>query len=578
MRGRIAAHLLLAIVTTGCGGAVNREYMSPEGRYRIQFPGKPRLSEQPPVMTPVGPVVEKNATTEDWSHTLRFVSYADYPGGLIHAGNKDSLLDDACQGWAADKQLTILSKGSISVNGHPGREVNFEARPGSPAGKISGRARFYLVGGRLYHVGIASPSGRLTPESIDQFLSSFALLDQGPQPSAVEVAEVPSPAPRSPLGFYTIPEPAIATLVAETSGSDLGSKDRLPFPGPEDATTSSPPTASIGGATIRAFEWIDQDSDLVGGHGDASRPDGSPDQHLRMTLDLPPNTIIEEMVIKSNEFHRWVTRPNDRFWPVVIFQRGRTVARAHVAQVGVYSGPQEFDLYINTGIGIGPGSPFEIQVVVSIAGNRLVLGSRCKRAELPPGSLARSQRPRLPQKSRQPDVPVTPPVTTAPEPAPVTEVRPSPRGGRESTEVPVLLKPSAAGATILSFDWLDQKDDQVGTSGRTFEADGGKDEHYRLVLDLPAAAVVEEIVITGGGVLRWTTKPSTRFGPVAVFTEHRPVIRGQTLRVGTFSGQWTFDLYVASHNTVRPDQVFGVEVVMLIRGNRHSLTARCQRK
>ncbi len=89
---------------------------------------------------------------------------------------------------------------------------------------------------------------------------------------------------------------------------------------------------------------------------------------------------------------------------------------------------------------------------------------------------------------------------------------------------------------------------------------------------------VEEIAITGGGLLRWTTKPSTRFWPVAVFAENRAVIHGQSLRVGTFSGPWTFDLYVESHGTVRPDHVFGVEVVVFIRGTRHSLTARCRRK
>jgi hypothetical protein len=577
MRGRIAAQLLLAIVAAGCGGAVNQEYASPEGRFRVQFPGKPKLSEQPPIMTPVGPVVEKNATTEDWSHTVRFVSYADFPSGLIHAGNKDPILDGACQGWAAESQLTILSKASISVNGHPGREVNFEARPGNPAGKVSGRSRFYLVGGRLYHLGIVGPTGRVTPDSIDQCLNSFALLEQGPRPSAVEVASGPSLAPRSPSGFYTIPEPATAALVADTSGAGLGGGDPAPLPGSNDPISSSPPTDSAGGASIRSFEWIDENADLVGGHGDAAQSDGTKDQHLRMDLDLPPNTIVEELVVTSNGFHRWVTKPNGRFWPVAIFQHGRPVARSHVAQVGVYSGRQGFDLYLNTGAGIGPGSPFELEVVLSVAGNRLVLSSQCKRPESPSGTLAEFKRPRVIPAPGRPDVPAMPSAAPFPAPAPVIEARP-PTRGRESTEVPVFLKPSAGGASIVSFDWLDQTEDRVGQSGRLIEPGGGKDEHYRLVLDLPTAAVVEEIVITGGGVLRWTTKPSTRFGPVAVVAEHRAVIRGQSLRVGTFSGPWTFDLYVESHGTVRPDHVFGVEVVVFIRGTRHSLTARCQRK
>ncbi|MGP0063719.1 MAG: hypothetical protein ACLQGP_09000 [Isosphaeraceae bacterium] len=579
MRGRIAAQLLLGFLATGCGSVFNQEYTSAEGRFRVQFPGKPTLSEQPPVVTPLGPVVEKNATSQS-STAVRFVSYADYPGGLVFPGNKDSILDDACRVWANEKQLTILSKAPVAIHGHPGREVNFEARPGSPAGKIAGRARFYLVGGRLYHIGIAGPTGRLNSNTMNQFLGSFALLDQGPQAPSVPVAASPSSVPRAPTGFYTIPDPPVATLVADTSdsGSELAGGDRPPFPDVRDTAPLGPPTASAGGASIRSFDWIDENADLVGSYGDAAKSDGNPDQHFRVSLDLPPNTIVEEMEIKNSEMNRWVTRPNDRFWPVAIFQQGRPVSRSHVAQVGVYSGPQRFDLYINTGIGIGPGSAFEVMIVVWFAGNRLVLSSHCQRPEKASPSLARSQRPHVPQRPRQPDHPAAPSVTPVPVPEAVAEVRPSPRGGRDSTEVPVLLKPSAAGASILSFDWLDQKEDLVSSSGRTFGPGGGKDEHFRLVLDLPPATLIEEFVITGGGVLRYTTKPGTRFWPVAVFAENRPAIRGQTLRVGTYSGQWTFDLYVESHNTVRPDHVFGVEVVVMIRGTRHSLTARCQRK
>ena len=139
MRGRIVAQALLTIALAGCGGAVNQEYSSPEGRFRVQFPGKPKLKEQT-VPTQVGPIVLKIASTADWSRTERFVSYADYPVGLIHSGNRDPMLDGACQGMATEARLVILSKMAITINGHPGREVSFEAQPGHPAGTISGRA------------------------------------------------------------------------------------------------------------------------------------------------------------------------------------------------------------------------------------------------------------------------------------------------------------------------------------------------------------------------------------------------------------------------------------------------------
>ncbi len=198
-------------------------------------------------------------------------------------------------------------------------------------------------------------------------------------------------------------------MSADPSGAGLGGGDRLAFPGSHDPSTSSPPPTSAGGASIRSFEWIDENADLVGGNGNAAQADGNNDQHLRLAIDLPPNTIVEELVVTSGEFDRWVTKPNDRFWPVAIFQHGRPVARSHVAQVGVYSGPQKFDLYLNSTGGIGPGSPFDLRVVVSIAGNPLMLGSQCKRPELAVElAWPRPDGRGSPSRLSQPDVPATP--------------------------------------------------------------------------------------------------------------------------------------------------------------------------
>jgi hypothetical protein len=245
-----------------------------------------------------------------------------------------------------------------------------------------------------------------------------------------------------------------------------------------------------------------------------------------------------------------------------------------VAQVGVYSGAQAFDLYFNTGIGIGPGTPYDFEVVLSIGGNRVTLSSHCKRPEGTAGPMADARAPGM-------SGPAQGPVPAAPENQPQTQPQGGDRSGRrdpESNEVPTLLRASSGGATIVSFDWIDQAEDVVGMSGRLIAPGGGKDEHYRLLMDLPAAAIVEEFTITGGGVLHWTTKPSAKFWPVGVVVNQELKNRAQSLRVGAFSGRWTFDLYAESHNTVRPGQAFGVDVVVFISGIRHRLTARCQRR
>src|SRR5262249_18434257 len=152
---------------------------SPEGRYRVLFSGTPKVQEKT-VLTPLGPITAKIAITEDWSRTARMVMYADYPAQLVQFGNRDAMLDGACQGMVTEARLNALSQVTIALHGHPGREVNFESQPGRPGPKIAGRARIYLVGNRLYQVFVAGRTGQLAPETVDGFLNSFALLDQGP--------------------------------------------------------------------------------------------------------------------------------------------------------------------------------------------------------------------------------------------------------------------------------------------------------------------------------------------------------------------------------------------------------------
>ncbi len=612
MRGRIVVQVLLAILAAGCGRNTALDYTSPEGRYRVQFTGKPKLQEQT-VPTVLGPITAKIASTEDWSGTLRRVMYADYPPHPIQFGNKDAILDNSCQGMATEAQLVILNKLTISINGYPGRDVSFESQPVRSGAKIMGRARVYLVGNRLYQVFVAGRSDRMEPESMAEFLNSFELLDQGPGPAVPGLPggpppvgpptvhrpgpaanppgrQRPSPNPRirpgpgprpsgaRTLGFYNIPEPASATIEADITGMGSTPADRPPGSDVTGLDGSPVPagTTSAGGASIRSFNWADENADVVGGYGDAGRADGTKDQHFRLELDLPPNSIIESMVMTSGPSDRWMTQPSDRHWPIAIFQGGRPVTRSHVAQVGVFSGAQAFDLYFNTGIGIRAGAPFDLEVTLSIGGNRVTLTSHCKRPEGTAGPMADARSPAISGPATSELGPAIAPEDHG-RPQLQPEERPV-RSDRESTEIPAMIRSSSGGATIVSFDWVDRNEDVVGTSGRLIAPGGGKDEHYRLVMDLPAAAIIEEVTITGGGVQRWTTKPSARFWPVAVVVNQELKNRAQMLRLGGFSGHYTFDLYVESHNTVRRGQAFGVEVVVFIRGTRHHLTARCERQ
>jgi hypothetical protein len=497
MRGRIAAQLVLAVLASGCGGLTVQEYTSTEGRYRVQFAGTPKHQEKI-VPTPVGPVTAKFAIGEEWSGTGRSVMYVDYPPNLFGPGSVNAGLEGACQGMIAEGQLTALSKKTISLNGHPGREVSFDSQPGRPGPKLHGRARLYLVGNRLYQVLIAGRSGVIQSETIDGFLNSFSLLDQGPRAAETRVAGGP---------------PAVT----------------LPTP------PAGPPSAPLPGP------------------GPTRRPHPAPAPPLRARhprISGPP------------------TRPNPP-----------ASATGSTAALGFYNIPEPASAVIEADIpGMGSTPPDRPPGGITVRGSEgpgpLADVRPSPPANASPSPLLIPARPGpgpvatpgpQPRQDSQPEVDSAPPA------------RQEPRDG-ESHEVPAFLTPTSAGATIVSFDWVDQNDDYAGTDGRQIGPGGGKDEHYRLVMDLPPASIIEEVAITGGGVLHWTTKPLPRSWPVAVVANQELKNRRQMLRLGAFSGRWTFDLYAESHETVRPGQDFGVEVIIFIRSARHHLTARCQRK
>ncbi len=623
MTGRIAACLIIAVAVTvsGCGGMGSQEYRSLDGRYRVTLSGTPKLQEQT-VPTAVGPVVEKIAGTEDWSGTARVVLYADFPAALVHLGNRDAILEGACHGWATTAQMSIQSKTTFSISGHSGRDLTFESLPGAKIGNATGRTRVFLVGNRLYQVIIAGPKGRLDAATMDSFLNSFALLDQGPGPPppgpfpgmpggpppqlANNQANPPrrinprpsnprpsnpraaNPRPSNPgppgparpaaatLALYDVPDPADAPIEADIPG--MGSNpapaaDRVPGLG-------GSPKATIPGARIRSLAWVDGDADMVGTFDNNASADGKRDHHFRLEIELPPTTIIESMSLRTDNFNRWDTKPNRQWWPLAVFQKGRAVCRAQVPQVGLFEGPQTFDLYVNTGIGPKPNDEAQVEVAISASGEHATLTAKCQVPSTAPepGQMMR------PAPAPAPEI-AAPAAPAGPggRPKVVGQLRDAPAkgnpsGGRESTAVPTVASPSSGGATIVAFEWLDQDEDHVGTSGRIIGPGGGKDEHFQLVLDMPGASIIEAININGDGVLRWTTKPGFRTWPVAVVANQQPRNRGQALRLGAFSGRWTFDLYVESHDTVKPNQPFGVEVVFTSRGIKHTVTARCERK
>ena len=184
-------------------------------------------------------------------------------------------------------------------------------------------------------------------------------------------AQRATPKAPSNLAANPAPAPPPSTLPEAKKGSEPGR--------PSGAAQQARDTSSTGGASIVAFRWLDEDGDRIGGMGDTGRPDGTKDQHLRVDLDLPPGSSLEELVLINGGLNRWVTQPSTRYWPLGVYEGENAVAQSYSQTLGAFSGKKSFDLFANNSGGIGPGAIFELQVVVSINGARHELKSECKR-------------------------------------------------------------------------------------------------------------------------------------------------------------------------------------------------------
>jgi len=158
-----------------------REYLSPEGRFKVLLCEKPE---------------EVNETVDSASGKLAVhqlvcpstpaysVTYVDYPFNLETADLVKKTLDKARDGGLAgvakeDPRITLES--DISIDGHPGRFFQIELK-----GDAIVRTRCAIVGNRIYVISVGSPKQK--PQVVDatndyeglaaSFLNSFKTIPQ----------------------------------------------------------------------------------------------------------------------------------------------------------------------------------------------------------------------------------------------------------------------------------------------------------------------------------------------------------------------------------------------------------------
>jgi hypothetical protein len=157
----------------GNNGSANfawQEYNSEDGSYAIMMPTRPAHFTQ--TQQSVVGDLEVHMMAADMHNDGAFmVGHADYPGDS-YAVSADELLDMSAQGAVNSTEATLLGKKKISLDGHPGLELELSLR------KLKGRTvtRVYWVAPRRIYIMFASaPSSPETNARLATFLNSLRL-------------------------------------------------------------------------------------------------------------------------------------------------------------------------------------------------------------------------------------------------------------------------------------------------------------------------------------------------------------------------------------------------------------------
>jgi len=165
MRGSLVV-LAGVFFLSGCGSKELKEFKSPAGGFKVLMPGNPKEQTQ---NTAAGQFKMYSVEERNGAYMAGF---ADTPIPPNEPEAKTQIrLDGARDGAVGNIKGTLVREAKIQLSGNPGREIEANL----PQNKGIVRARFYIVGSRMYQIMVVGTKSFAGSSDATKFLDSFAL-------------------------------------------------------------------------------------------------------------------------------------------------------------------------------------------------------------------------------------------------------------------------------------------------------------------------------------------------------------------------------------------------------------------
>lgn len=176
MLKKICSVSLLMLLCSGLVSAVQEVVVewsrvdSLEGRFNATMPSKPEPGSRE-VDSAVGKLtVYTFAASNKTGYFM--ISYGDYPNEPTSA-NQEGVLGRVTSGVIKGLKAELISETKISLKGYPGRE--FRAKKTVEGNEVVFTWKTFLVGRRLYQLGVATNKIDADSADLQKFFTSFQL-------------------------------------------------------------------------------------------------------------------------------------------------------------------------------------------------------------------------------------------------------------------------------------------------------------------------------------------------------------------------------------------------------------------